>query len=647
LKRQIAAAAVLASFLFVWSNGRAAAQLCSQGCLTTHGYDSSRDNVNGNESILKASQISPSSMTAAARSDLLGVVYAQPLYLSQITINGVVKNVLYVATEENYVYALDESNFTGTPLWSANLNNTSLNETAIPDNQLPGACGNITPEVGITGTPVIDLAPSPNPLMYVVSKHTYVDGQGVSHPAQRLNALDVTTGTPVYPALDIASAFQALGAVTFPAANENQRAGLALSYDSNNNPLIWVAWGSHCDEGAYSGLMALFTVQNSQLTLLATFDNGAKPAIPDNGGIWMGGAAPAIDDQGPTPSYDAFFATSNGRVNPKAGLFGESVLSFSYVSGSTFTTDGYYIPNSWKLLNSGSGLNCPAQNVVALPAPETSTVCLPGDMDLGSGGVILARPNGISLQYQGTPENFVVLSGGKEGVVYVNSPIGMAGDTAPDPQNPSVAACSTSGPNSAVQCLGAAWLPANCCGGQRDFGLRGGSAFWAGPDSTNGNILYVAGIQDSAIRAYQMDFTQTTGQFKTQAFGLGNWKGATNSIVTYPGASPVVTWNAASGDYQDAILWLVDEGNYQRINLNNQKYVSRAVGLYAYYAEPENGTLNLTSFTDTTNGPGATKFMEPTIINGHVYMAGQQPKVYCNSAPCYGAVTMWYPAGTK
>ncbi|HLK33994.1 MAG TPA: hypothetical protein VKT29_12945, partial [Terriglobales bacterium] len=384
MKKHIVAAGVLAALLFVWPTGQAAAQLCSQGCVTTSGYDNNRDNVNSNESILAATTISNSSMTAAARSDLLGVVYAQPLYISQVMINGLAKNVLYVATEENYVYALDESNFTGTPLWTANLNNTLVGESAVPDSQLPAACSNITPEVGITGTPVIDLNPSPNPILYVVSKETYTDSQNNTHPSQRLNALDVTTGLPVYPAVDIATAFQNLGAVTFPAAAENQRAALALSYDSNNNPLVWVAWGSHCDKGNYSGLIALFTVQNAQLTLLATYDNGAKPAIPDNGGIWMAGAAPAIDDIGTGATNNAFFGTANGRLNVKAGLFGESLLSLNYVSGTSFTRQGFYTPDSWSILNAGAH-NCPAQNVVALPPPETGTACLSSDMDFGSG----------------------------------------------------------------------------------------------------------------------------------------------------------------------------------------------------------------------------------------------------------------------
>jgi hypothetical protein len=80
---------------------------CSLGCVTTNGYDNSRDNVNPNESILKASTLT--SLTSTNSPDLNGVVYAQPLYVSQINVTGKTNpvNAVFVATEENWVYALD------------------------------------------------------------------------------------------------------------------------------------------------------------------------------------------------------------------------------------------------------------------------------------------------------------------------------------------------------------------------------------------------------------------------------------------------------------------------------------------------------------------------------------------------------------
>lgn len=262
--------------------------------------------------------------------------------------------------------------------------------------------------------------------------------------------------------------------------------------------------------------------------------------------------------------------------------------------------------------------------------------------------MILARPTGIALTSGTTAENFVVLAGGKDGIVYVNSPVAMTSNTGADAANVATAACSTSGANSAVQCIGASYLPSGCCTGNvRDYGLPGGSAFWAGHDTATGNVLYVAGVQDTAIRAYQMDATKTTGQFVTSpTFGLGDWKFTHGATITYPGASPVVTWNSAGGSlaYQDAILWILDNSTYQR----KQTLPATAAGLYAYTAEPNgSGVLKPTPFSDVTNGPGAVKFQVPTIVNGHIFVAGQKPSpvsnnYFCSTAPCYGAVTMWH-----
>jgi hypothetical protein len=348
-------------------------------------------------------------------------------------------------------------------------------------------------------------------------------------------------------------------------------------------------------------------------------------------------------------AHDAFMVTGNGNFNGSSH-FGESILSLNCASGPTLGRAGFYTPNSWSILNNGSGSNCPTTGVGALPlpAPEGGTFCALSDFDLGSGGAILARPTGIALTSGTTAENFVVLAGGKDGIVYVNSPVAMTSNTGADAANVATAACSTSGANSAVQCIGAAYLPSGCCTGNvRDYGLRGGSAFWAGTDTTHGNVLYVAGVQDTAIRAYQMDSTRANGQFVTSTtFGLGDWRGVHNATITYPGASPVVTWNSGGGSlaYKDAILWILDNSGYQRVGQSGNIAASPA-GLYAYFAEPDTShKLDLTSFIDTTNGPGAVKFMVPTVVNGHIFVAGQKSGSanFCSSAPCNGAVTMWH-----
>ena len=218
---------------------KAAAQECSKGCVPTYGYDSSRDNVNPGESYFQASTLGQMGHIPSATNspDLNGVVYAQPLYVSQLSIGGVATNVLFVATEENWVYALNADTLSATPIWSVNLNNSG--ETAVPDSKLPGpgpGCNNISPEVGITGTPVID---TDNNVIYVVSKHYNPN----SNPTifQRLNVLNLSNGSAAAPALPIGATFANVG-LTFTEANENQRAGLALVSQGNTpgGPLVYV-----------------------------------------------------------------------------------------------------------------------------------------------------------------------------------------------------------------------------------------------------------------------------------------------------------------------------------------------------------------------------------------------------------------------
>ncbi len=124
----------------------AAAQECSLGCVPTYGYDYSRDNVNPGETYFKASLLGGTTQnpTHTNSPDLYGNVYAQPLYVSQVSIGGTTKNALFVATEENYVYALDGDTIGNAALWTANLN---FGDSAVPDSVLPGACSNISPEV--------------------------------------------------------------------------------------------------------------------------------------------------------------------------------------------------------------------------------------------------------------------------------------------------------------------------------------------------------------------------------------------------------------------------------------------------------------------------------------------------------------------
>jgi hypothetical protein len=485
-----------------------AAQECSQGCVATYGYDPSRDNTNPRESYFKASTLGTTLIPRATNSpDLNGIVYAQPLYVSQISIGGNLKNVLFVATEENYVYALDADNIGNTPLWTVNLNKSG--ETAVPDSALPATCTDISPEVGITGTPAIDTS---NNILYVVSEH--VSGSTIS---QRLNVLNLSDGSAAAPARDIGSV---LGS-GFAAVNQNQRPGLALvsQGDTPGGPQVYVAWAGHCDasittngQAPYTGWVAAFQYTPGTLNLSESFNDEGSSGT--QGGIWMSGAAPALST-GPESSTiaDVYLATGNGSWNGTT-QFGESVLRLHHGTDAISKT-GLYTPNAWSILNDGSYSHGSCTSPLNMPPPYTAgtTICIRGDWDLDSGGVVLARPVGSG--YLPPNDKFVVLAGGKEGVIYDLDPSNMNRSVA-DTVDP----CTTGANGQTIQCFGAIQLPLpNCCtGGQ--FGNRGSAAFWSGNANFTENVFYVAGSQDSEIRAYQMTGNGNGAFTVSSLFGL-------------------------------------------------------------------------------------------------------------------------------
>jgi len=295
------------------------------GVLTYHN-DLSRDGANSKEFAL-----TPANVTSKAFGELFscsvdGAIYAQPLWVPQLTIGTVKHNVVVVATQHNSVYAFDaDSNASPCiALWHANLTDTAHggagNETTVPTTVSPPLIGqgygNIFPEVGVTGTPAID--PASNTL-YVVSKSVITSAVP---PAffQRLHALDLTSGVEKFglpktiAAAVPGTGYDAVGgSVAFNPQTQNQRAGLALV-----NGIVYVCWASHEDKDFYHGWVMAFSALN--LNLLSIYNdtpNGSK------GGIWMGGGAPAAD-----VSNNLYVITGNGDYDGTAD-YGDSILKLS------------------------------------------------------------------------------------------------------------------------------------------------------------------------------------------------------------------------------------------------------------------------------------------------------------------------------
>ena len=280
--------------------------------------DLARTGANTSETILTPANVISTNFGKLFTDSVDAQVYAQPLYVENLSLSGGTHNVVFVCTESNSIYAFD-ADTAGPAYWHVKLGTPYS----------PPTCGDLTPVVGITGTPVIDLS----------SGTLYVDTKLQSGPTHQLHALDITTGNEKFG-----------GPVTivtnnvFNATLEHQRPGLVLL-----NGLVYVAFGSHCDQGSYHGFVLGFNATN--LSPVSTFN---VTPTGSEGAVWSGGMAPAVDASG-----NLYIMTGNGTFDGSAN-FGES---FVKLNGSLSVQD-YATPTNWSSLNSG-------------------------DTDLGSGGPVL------------------------------------------------------------------------------------------------------------------------------------------------------------------------------------------------------------------------------------------------------------------
>lgn len=609
----------------------------STPCVWTYHNDNNRDGVNPNEGAFKASTLSPSNHpTPQWLATVDGQVYAQPLYVHQLLMNGTPANVVYVATENNSIYALDSdsTSSTGTILVSTSLNNasdlgTGYTEIALPSSDLPKGCSNITPEVGITGTPVIDLSVTP-PVIYVVTKHEDISSDGVETYRQKLHGLYADTlqeipGSPMLLNSNFAS--QNTGNAFNPWSN-NQRAGLALVSNTAGSAKIWVSWGSHCDDLPYHGVAVEFTYNYGGGTFASTsvFDSEAGCKSGCRAGIWMGGAAPAVDSQG-----NVYLSTGNGADT----LQGASEFTNSIIRLNDSGKTDFYSPPNFDALNKGNTLVActnpsPTKCVAPCALDSTGQYCqahlATDDWDLGTAGIVLLQPT-FALN---NPELF---ASGKQGMIYLLF-AGNLGQMDNQTSNPSEYACSTATTPTAgsiVQCFMGFVL--HNTSKNPNTGARGAPAFLAGQAGTKAyNYLYVAGIGD-VVKAY--NFTNSNGLGT-----LNTWAStpATPHRFTYPGGVISVTWQSTGGTITDAVVWALDSSGY-----GTPVKTATAANIYAYKAIPTKsgaGTLGSvlwdTSAYDTTvpGNPGAVKFMAPTIVDGKVFIAGGAQGYQPTSSNC-------------
>jgi hypothetical protein len=301
--------------------------------VVTYHYDTARDGLNASESILTPSNVNASNFGLLMLLPVDGLVDGQPLYLSNLTAGGKQRNVVYAVTENDSVYAFDADS--GAQIWKTSI--LGANETTSGDH----GCSQITPQIGITSTPVIDRSAGPNGAIFVVGMS--LDQSGAYH--HRLHALDVTTGAELanspteiqasYPGTGESSS---AGNVIFDPGQYAERVGLLLL-----NGDIYLGFTSHCDAEPYTGwLMGYNESTLAQASVLNLTPNGSE------GSIWMAGTGLAADSSGNIYFLDAngtFDTTLNASVFPSMGDFGNGFLKVS-TAGGTLAVADYFEPDN-------------------------------------------------------------------------------------------------------------------------------------------------------------------------------------------------------------------------------------------------------------------------------------------------------------
>ncbi|HXX02293.1 MAG TPA: hypothetical protein VEJ00_13850 [Candidatus Acidoferrales bacterium] len=553
------------------SSGSATIGVTDLAGVFTYHNDTARDGVNLHEFALSPRTVNTTMFGKLFSCAVDGAVYAQPLWVHGLTIAGKVHNVIFVATQHDSLYAFDADANPCVMYWHVNLLDTLHGGTSgdrpVTWDDVGSCFGDIYPEAGVTGTPVIDPATS---TIYLVSasernpSNTGNCASTVGSFAHRLHALDLATGTekfsgPVTIKASVLGSGDASvnGIVSFNSQLHNQRSGLALAGGN-----VYVAFASHEDAMPYHGWLIAYKASDVQVqtAVFNTTPNGLNGA---DGGIWAGGGAPAVDSVG-----DIYVSTGNGVFDeappPRDNDYGDSILRLHPFSGHTL-----------------NGVNL---SVAGWFTPDDQLSLAESDTDLGSGAVVLL-PN----QTSGAGPKHLLTLVGKEGVVYLIDRDNMG-------------QFNSASNNQIVQSFSG---PA---------GLWGTPAFWK-------NNLYVGGAGDS-LRQYTFDPSMElyNTPAASQSSQLFNFPGATPSISS-PGLwARGIVWAIDASQYGYA------SGNAPNgINCATVPVPAACTGpavLHAYAAENlavEYWNSSMAANHRDRAGNGV-KFVPPTVANGRVYV---------------------------
>ena len=317
----------------------------------TYKYDQARTGQNPWERTLTLENVNVAHFGKIRVLPTDGKVDAWPVYLGPLEVAGKSRNVLFVATEHDSVYAFDADD--GQELWKRSV----LEPGETPSG--PHGCNQVAPTIGITATPVLDRAAGPHGAIYVVA----MSNRGVDF--QRLHALDVTTGAELFHGpREITATYRRAGEPeqVFEPGQYEERAALLGSHGT-----VYTTWTSHCDHAPYTGWIIAYNAANLEQVGVLNVGPGGTGVGPAGAGpgIWMSGGGPAADASG-----NIYLVTGNGPFErtltaqhlPNRGDFGNSFLKFA--PGGHLPLVDYFAPFN--------GVN------------ESEA-----DLDLGSGGIML------------------------------------------------------------------------------------------------------------------------------------------------------------------------------------------------------------------------------------------------------------------
>jgi hypothetical protein len=304
-----------------------------------------------------------------------GLVDAGPLVVSQLTVAGAVHNVVYVATEHDSVYAYDAD--TGTALLHVSL--LGANETASDAR----SCNQVSPEIGITSTPVIDRSAGPNGTLFVVAMSK--DGSGNYY--QRLHALDLTTLADRVAPVTVQATYPGTGSgssgtLSFDPKQYKERGALLLTQGQ-----IFTVWASHCDYTPYNlWIMAYTEASLTQAEVLNLTPNGSQGSLWDVAGLALDSSNGALYALAANGTFDTSLSATGF---PGQQDYGNAAVRLSLSNGSLSVTD-YFTP--W--------------DTVAESA---------GDIDLGSGSPLVLP----DMTDAGGVTRHLLFGAGKDGNLYL------------------------------------------------------------------------------------------------------------------------------------------------------------------------------------------------------------------------------------